>query len=96
MLSVEEYHNQFLDYLKNYNPPNSPSNLYEPVSYILRLKGKRIRPILTLLTCDLFNDNFKEAFDAALAVEVFHNFSLVHDDIMDLSLIHISEPTRPY
>ena len=83
MLSVEEYHNQFLDYLKNYNPPNSPSNLYEPVSYILRLKGKRIRPILTLLTCDLFNDNFKDAFDAALAVEVFHNFSLVHDDIMD-------------
>ncbi len=83
MLSVEEYHNQFLDYLKNYKPPNSPSNLYEPVSYILRLKGKRIRPILTLLSCDLFNDNFKEAFDAALAVEVFHNFSLVHDDIMD-------------
>ena len=83
MLSIEEYHNHFLDYLKNYNPPNSPSNLYEPVSYILRLKGKRIRPILTLLTCDLFNDNFKEAFDAALAVEVFHNFSLVHDDIMD-------------
>ena len=83
MLSVEQYYNQFLDYLKNYNPPNSPSNLYEPVSYILRLKGKRIRPILTLLTCDLFNDNFKEAFNAALAVEVFHNFSLVHDDIMD-------------
>ncbi|MFL2609693.1 MAG: polyprenyl synthetase family protein [Flavobacteriaceae bacterium] len=83
MLSVEEYHNQFLDYLENYNPPNSPSNLYDPVSYILRLKGKRIRPILTLLTCDLFNNNFKDAFDAALAVEVFHNFSLVHDDIMD-------------
>jgi geranylgeranyl diphosphate synthase type II len=83
MISVEEYHNQFLDYLQKYTPPNSPSNLYEPVSYILSLKGKRIRPILTLLTCDLFNDNFKDAFDAALAVEVFHNFSLVHDDIMD-------------
>lgn len=83
MLSVEEYHNQFLNYLQRYKPPNSPSNLYEPVSYILSLKGKRIRPIFTLLTCDLFNDNFKDAFDAALAVEVFHNFSLVHDDIMD-------------
>ena len=92
MLSVEEYHNQFLDYLENYNPPNSPSNLYDPVSYILRLKGKRIRPILTLLTCDLFNNNFKDAFDAALAVEVFHNFSLVHDDIMDDAPLRRGQP----
>jgi len=83
MLTVEEYRSEFLSYLENFKSPTNPKNLYEPVSYILGLKGKRIRPILTLLTCDIFNDNHKAALDAALAVEVFHNFSLVHDDIMD-------------
>ena len=83
MLTVEEYRSEFLSYLENFESPTNPKNLYEPVSYILGLKGKRIRPILTLLTCDIFNDNHKDALDAALAVEVFHNFSLVHDDIMD-------------
>ena len=83
MLTVEEYRSVFLSYLKNFKSPTNPKNLYEPVSYILGLKGKRIRPILTLLTCDIFNNNHKNALDAALAVEVFHNFSLVHDDIMD-------------
>ena len=83
MLTVEEYRSEFLSYLENFKSPTNPKNLYEPVSYILGLKGKRIRPILTLLTCDIFNDNHKSALDAALAVEVFHNFSLVHDDIMD-------------
>ena len=83
MLTVDEYRNQFLTYLSDFQSPNKPENLYDPVSYILALKGKRIRPILTLFTCDIFNDNYEEAYDAALAVEVFHNFSLVHDDIMD-------------
>ena len=83
MLLVEEYRSKFLSYLVNFESPKNPKNLYEPVSYILGLKGKRIRPILTLLTCDIFNDKYDNAFDAALAVEVFHNFSLVHDDIMD-------------
>ena len=83
MLTVEGYRSEFLSYLNDFQSPSSPKNLYEPVSYILGLKGKRIRPILTLLTCDIFNDNYSEALDAALAVEVFHNFSLVHDDIMD-------------
>ena len=83
MLTVEEYRSKFLSYLENFKSPTNPKNLYEPVSYILGLKGKRIRPILTLLTCDIFNDKYDDAFDAALAVEVFHNFSLVHDDIMD-------------
>ena len=83
MLSVDEYRSKFLSYLEDFESPKNPKNLYEPVSYILGLKGKRIRPILTLLTCDIFNDKYDNAFDAALAVEVFHNFSLVHDDIMD-------------
>ena len=58
-------------------------NLYAPINYILHLGGKHIRPVLTLLTAEVFGNSYKEALDAALAVEVFHNFTLMHDDIMD-------------
>jgi geranylgeranyl diphosphate synthase type II len=60
-----------------------PRNLYEPVHYILKLGGKRIRPVLTLMSAEVFDADYKLALPAALAVEVFHNFSLIHDDIMD-------------
>lgn len=60
-----------------------PKNLYEPIDYILKLSGKRIRPILTLMACDIFSGEYKSSLPAALAIEVFHNFTLVHDDIMD-------------
>jgi geranylgeranyl diphosphate synthase type II len=60
-----------------------PQEMYEPMSYILGLGGKRVRPLLTLVGCDLFDANPKEAIHAALAVELFHNFSLIHDDILD-------------
>ena len=60
-----------------------PIHLYEPINYIVSLGGKRLRPILTLMTCDFFNADFNKAMNAALAVELFHNFSLIHDDIMD-------------
>lgn len=60
-----------------------PSQLYEPIRYILSLGGKRLRPTLTLLTADFFSGDFQKAMNAALAVELFHNFSLIHDDIMD-------------
>ena len=83
MLQIQQYREEFENYLNAYTPPKTPQNLYNPVSYFLALEGKRIRPILTLLSCDLFNGNYKDSLDAALAVEVFHNFSLVHDDIMD-------------
>src|SRR5690554_4192283 len=64
-------------------PTHEPVKLYEPISYMLSLGGKRIRPILTLLACDVFGKDFKVAIPAAKAVELFHNFSLIHDDIMD-------------
>ena len=83
MLQIQQYREEFEKYLNAYTPPKTPQNLYNPVSYFLALEGKRIRPILTLLSCDLFDGNYKDSLDAALAVEVFHNFSLVHDDIMD-------------
>lgn len=60
-----------------------PAELYEPIRYIMSLGGKRLRPILTLLSNDLFGGELKNALYPALAVEVFHNFTLVHDDIMD-------------
>lgn len=60
-----------------------PSELYEPMRYILSLGGKRLRPLLTLLANDLFDGNINHALFPALAVEVFHNFTLIHDDIMD-------------
>ena len=83
VLQIQQYREEFEKYLNAYTPPKTPQNLYNPVSYFLSLEGKRIRPILTMLSCDLFDGNYKDSLDAVLAVEVFHNFSLVHDDIMD-------------
>lgn len=60
-----------------------PKQLYTPIDYILSLGGKRLRPVLTLMTCDFFGADYKKAMSAAIAVELFHNFSLIHDDIMD-------------
>ncbi len=60
-----------------------PTGLYEPIEYVLSLGGKRIRPVLTLLACRLFSGDEKAAMPAALAIEVFHNFTLLHDDVMD-------------
>lgn len=61
----------------------SPAELYEPIVYMMDLGGKRLRPVLTLMACEMFNNHAEAALDAALAIEVFHNFTLVHDDIMD-------------
>lgn len=63
--------------------PAEPANLYDPISYTLNLGGKRIRPLLVLMGCDLFNGNIDQAIPAAVAIELFHNFTLLHDDIMD-------------
>ena len=63
--------------------PKHPENLYQPVSYFLNLGGKRIRPLLTLIAADCFHADIKKTMPAAAAVELFHNFSLIHDDIMD-------------
>jgi len=83
MLPITEYQSEFLGYLKSQNFQKEPSHLYQPIDYILQLGGKRLRPILTLMTADVFEVDYKLALPAATAVEVFHNFSLVHDDIMD-------------
>ncbi|KAA5827695.1 polyprenyl synthetase family protein [Algibacter amylolyticus] len=83
MLSIEKYQEEFITYLENFSTFKEPKNLYDPINYILGLGGKRLRPVLTLMTADIFTGNYKSALNAALSIEVFHNFSLVHDDIMD-------------
>jgi len=83
MLSIESYQKEFLNFLEQHSKAKEPKNLYEPIQYILGLGGKRLRPVLTLMTTEIFDGNYKTALNAALSVEVFHNFSLVHDDIMD-------------
>ena len=83
MQKIESYQKIFIDYLENYAVDREPMNLYEPVNYILKLGGKRLRPVLTLMTTEVFGAEAQLALNAALSVEVFHNFSLIHDDIMD-------------
>ena len=76
----------FESYLENEIAEYSSSSLFEPVIYSMQNKGKRVRPVLTLMAADSIANNFKKALPAALAIEIFHNFSLVHDDIMDNAL----------
>ena len=83
MENEKKYMYAFETGLKNYLDKKSPENLYEPIQYILNLGGKRIRSLLVLMSADLFGNKYKEAVSAALAIEIFHNFTLVHDDIMD-------------
>lgn len=83
MLTIENYQHLFTEHLETYSTEKEPKNLYLPIQYILNLGGKRLRPVLTLLTTDIFGGDYKQALNGALSIEVFHNFSLVHDDIMD-------------
>ena len=83
MHSIYQYQEFIIHYLQSQTQSKEPKNLYEPIAYILGLGGKKIRPVLTLMTAEVFDANYEKALPAALAVEVFHNFSLIHDDIMD-------------
>jgi len=83
MHSIKEYQESFISALEKGILLKEPKNLYEPIRYILSIGGKRMRPILTLISAEIFNADFNKAIPAAIAVEIFHNFSLVHDDIMD-------------
>ncbi|MFV8379759.1 polyprenyl synthetase family protein [Flavobacterium sp. LB3R33] len=83
MHSIYQYQEFLSDYLQSQYETKEPRNLYEPIHYILDLGGKRMRPVLTLMSAEVFDADYRKALPAALAVEVFHNFSLVHDDIMD-------------
>lgn len=70
-----------------------PAELYEPIRYMMALGGKRMRPLLTLLSASIFTDDWQKALKPAIAVEVFHNFTLMHDDIMDQAPLRRNQPT---
>jgi len=72
---------------------DQPTDLYEPIRYLMALGGKRLRPVLTLLGASLYTDDWQTALRPAIAVEVFHNFTLMHDDIMDRAPIRRGQPT---
>lgn len=83
MKSIQELSVLVSKEIANIEYPSNPSLLYQPIDYILSLGGKRMRPILVLMAHQLFEKNLEKAISPALAIEVFHNFTLLHDDIMD-------------
>jgi geranylgeranyl diphosphate synthase type II len=93
MYTLLEAQNLVEKHIQNLSIPDTPPELYEPVRYILSLGGKRIRPALVILACDLFDGEVASALIPAVAIEVFHNFTLLHDDIMDCSELRRGKPT---
>lgn len=93
MHSIEELQNILAKAVNEQKYPASPAELYEPISYLMALGGKRMRPVLLLMGCEMFDGDVQKALDPALAVEVFHNFTLMHDDIMDKAPLRRGNPT---
>ncbi|MBC8464359.1 MAG: polyprenyl synthetase family protein [Bacteroidetes bacterium] len=83
MKSIQELQIVVENELTGLSYPESPADLYAPIDYVLTLGGKRMRPILLLLAHQLFDENIAHAIKPALGIEIFHNFTLLHDDIMD-------------
>src|SRR5690606_22251906 len=93
MISITELQHLVNQALAEKKYPARPKELYEPIRYILSLGGKRMRPVLTLLACDLFNGSILKALNPAIGIEMFHNFTLMHDDIMDKAPLRRGKPT---
>ena len=93
MRSNEELLELLENYLAQRELPTEPERLYEPIRYSLSGGGKRLRPMLLLLSCGLFADDVAPALPAAAAVEIFHNFTLLHDDIMDNAAVRRGKPS---
>lgn len=84
---LTSYQKQIATSLQTFNAGKQPEGLYAPIDYLLALGGKRLRPTLVLMSCEAFGNPAASALAAAQAIEVFHNFTLIHDDIMDKSLV---------
>jgi geranylgeranyl diphosphate synthase type II len=93
MNEIAYYQDIFLKHLAENKITGEPSSLYEPANYILQLGGKRMRPVLLLMAYHAFDEELNNALDAAMAVEVFHNFTLAHDDIMDAAPLRRGQST---
>lgn len=93
MRTIEEYQNLIQSAIEKEIVHREPFELYDPINYTLTMGGKRLRPLLTLLTCDIFEGEVQDAIYPALGLETFHNFTLLHDDIMDKAPIRRGLPT---
>jgi len=93
MKSFEEITQLVSNELEQINWSRGPRGLYEPIRYVLSMGGKRIRPALTLMACNLFTEEVQPAINSALGLEIFHNFTLLHDDIMDRADVRRGQPT---
>lgn len=93
MYTIQELQQIIDQAVKETTYPAEPKELYEPISYLMSLGGKRLRPALVLMATDLFGGDIQEALAPALAVELFHNFTLMHDDIMDKAPLRRGQPT---
>jgi len=93
MRDYESLLNYFNSILNKQTFLGKPGKLYEPIEYTVKLGGKRLRPVLCLAACEMYNGNIEEATQTAIALELFHNFTLIHDDIMDKAPIRRGQPT---
>lgn len=79
--------------IENINYPSQPRQLYDPIAYTMGMGGKRVRPVLTLMTCEAMGGDVNKAINVALGIELFHNFTLLHDDVMDRADQRRGKPT---
>ena len=93
MYTYEELFTLFSKHLEEQEFSHNPKELYEPIVYSLTQCGKRLRPVFTLMACDLFGGDIKKAMPQALAIELLHNFTLIHDDLMDRSPLRHGKDT---
>ena len=93
MLTFNEYLERVNNAIKAIPYPQQPSHLYEPITYTMDLGGKRLRPVLVLMACDAVGGDINRAIKPAIGLEMFHNFTLLHDDVMDKADIRRGKPT---
>jgi len=93
MHAIKELQNRVKSLFEDRNYLDNPKELYDPIQYSLSQGGKRLRPLLSLISCSLFGGELKEVENSAIGLEIFHNFTLLHDDIMDQSSLRRGLPT---
>ena len=93
MHTLNEYLERVNNAIKAIPYPQQPSHLYEPITYTMDLGGKRLRPVLVLMACEAVGGDINRAITPAIGLEMFHNFTLLHDDVMDKADIRRGKPT---
>lgn len=93
MNAIDKYSKRIDKAISEIEIPEEPKSLYDPITYTMDSRGKRLRPVITLMGCDLFDGSLSKAMPAAIGMEIFHNFTLLHDDIMDRSPMRRGKPS---